>query len=135
MAHALEGYDGLCRNIHGHTYHLRITLIGKILDELGHPKNGFVIDFTDLKNLVQKEILNDFDHTLVLHESSKFLSSKKIDFLVDRILPVSFQPTCENLLIHFVSRIKNKLPDHIELNNVRLDETPSSYAEWFLSDQ
>ena len=49
MAHALYGYDGPCKNIHGHTYILSVTLKGKVINENNHPKNGMVIDFSDFK--------------------------------------------------------------------------------------
>jgi len=45
MAHALYGHDGPCNNIHGHTYHLHITILGSPVEEAGDPKNGMVIDF------------------------------------------------------------------------------------------
>lgn len=135
MAHALEGYDGLCRHIHGHTYHLSISLLGEVKNESGNPKDGFVMDFKELKELVKTNVLDVFDHSLVLNEKSDFLENKKPGFSDERIILTPFQPTCENLLLHFVSIIKNKLPLNIELISVRLDETPTSYAEWLKSDQ
>lgn len=135
MAHALDGYDGLCKHIHGHTYFLRISLLGEVKSEFGHPKNGFVMDFKDLKQLVMREILDVFDHSLVLHETSAFLAQMNVDFSTDRVILTDFQPTCENLLVHFVSKIQPNLPENVQLIAVRLDETPTSYSEWFLSDQ
>ena len=52
MAHTLFEYDGLCRNIHGHSYYLEVTVTGEPRNEPGHPKDGMVIDFGELKNLV-----------------------------------------------------------------------------------
>lgn len=135
MAHALEGYDGLCKHIHGHTYHLSISLLGEVKNELGHPKNGFVMDFKELKELVKANVLDVFDHSLVLNEMSVFLENKNYHYSNDRVILTPFQPTCENLLLHFVSIIENCLPQKVELVSVRLDETPTSYAEWLKSDQ
>lgn len=135
MAHALEGYDGLCKHIHGHTYHLSISLLGEVKNESGHPKNGFVMDFKELKELVKGNVLDVFDHSLVLNETSVFLENKNYSFSNERVILTPFQPTCENLLIHFVSIIENCLPQNVELISVRLDETPTSYAEWLKSDQ
>ena len=53
MAHALWNYDGPCRNVHGHSYRLFVTLYGKPLEEQDNPKNGMVIDFSDLKRIVK----------------------------------------------------------------------------------
>ena len=49
MAHALWNYDGACKNIHGHSYHLFISIIGEPLQDEDNPKFGMVIDFKDLK--------------------------------------------------------------------------------------
>lgn len=135
MAHALDGYDGLCRNIHGHTYHLRITLLGKVRDENRHPKNGFVLDFKEIKVLVKSKILDVFDHSLVLNAYSELIQQGQLEKYSERIVATSYQPTCENLLLDFKERIQGGLPDFVELVAVRLDETPTSYAEWLKADQ
>ncbi|MBS1950148.1 MAG: 6-carboxytetrahydropterin synthase QueD [Cytophagales bacterium] len=134
MAHALEGYNGLCKNIHGHTYHLRITISGTVRNEKDHPNDGMVMDFGILKKLVKKEILEKFDHSLVLNKSSRLLHTLSIQ-TNERLITTPFQPSCENLLLHFVSLLKPLLPQGMVLVAARLDETPTSYAEWLLSDQ
>lgn len=135
FAHALDGYDGLCKNIHGHTYHFSVTLLGPIRNDEGHSKNGFVIDFKDVKAIVKTEIIDVFDHSLVLNEISDIAKNAVLTDFSERIIYTSFQPTCENLLVHFVDLVIPKLPVEIKLITARLDETPSSYAEWFLADQ
>ncbi len=134
MAHALDGYNGLCKNIHGHTYHLRVTVSGSVHNDDKQPDNGMVIDFGNLKQLVREEILDKFDHSLVLKDTSAFLQSGSIPS-GEKLIRTPFQPSCENLLIHFVSAIEHTLPPEVRLVAMRLDETPTSYAEWFLSDQ
>src|SRR5665648_247887 len=66
MAHALWNYDGPCRNVHGHSYRLFVTISGVPVEEPGNPKNGMVIDFSDLKYIVKKEIVNVFDHAVAV---------------------------------------------------------------------
>ncbi|MFN9801814.1 MAG: 6-pyruvoyl trahydropterin synthase family protein, partial [Bacteroidota bacterium] len=66
MAHALYGYDGPCKNIHGHTYHLAVTVAGVINIQEGHPELGLVVDFSELKEITRQIILSEFDHALVL---------------------------------------------------------------------
>lgn len=134
MAHALDEYDGLCKNIHGHTYHLRITVKGKVLVQEKHPSNGMVIDFGLLKKLVKEIILDRFDHALVLKESSNLITEELLKNN-QRFIQTTFQPSCENLLTHFVALLQPELPKSVELTSMRLDETPTSFAEWFLSDQ
>jgi 6-pyruvoyltetrahydropterin/6-carboxytetrahydropterin synthase len=134
MAHALFGYDGPCKNIHGHTYHLSVTLIGKPSPDLTDVKLGMVVDFGDLKDIVKEHILQTFDHALVLNEEAPYSKSEVISNEFEKVILVPYQPTCENLLIDFVSRIQSLFSDNKKLISVRLEETPTSYAEWNLHD-
>ena len=56
--HALYGYDGKCRNVHGHSYQLDVTVIGEPIEQEGHVKRGMVIDFGDLKTIVKDQIVD-----------------------------------------------------------------------------
>lgn len=129
-AHALVGYDGKCRNIHGHSYELQVTVKGMPVDEPGNPKNGMVIDFHDLKRIVNEEVVERLDHSFIIGTNmpDDFVESAKRNF--DKIVCVAYQPTTENMLTDFVERIKVKLPQNVELYCVRLQETRDSYAEW-----
>jgi 6-pyruvoyltetrahydropterin/6-carboxytetrahydropterin synthase len=134
--HALYGHDGLCKNIHGHSYKLFVTVIGKPIIDANHAKNGMVIDFKDLKTIVKSEIVDIFDHATVLNNNSPHselatvLSSQE-----HKVIRVDYQPTSENMVIDFANRIAFKLPSHIKLFKVRLNETATAYAEWYASDQ
>ena len=70
MAHALHGYDGLCKNIHGHSYRLWVTIRGELKHEKGHKKDGMVMDFDDIKKIIIPEIVDRYDHSLVLNANS-----------------------------------------------------------------
>ena len=130
MAHALRNYDGLCRNIHGHSYKMDITLAGQPLLDETSPKNGMVMDFGDLKKLVNEEIISLLDHSLVLNNKTdeKLVGMLKQNF--EKIVVVDFQPTTENLLNFIADKLKAKLPKRVSLTCVRLRETDTSYAEW-----
>ena len=134
MSHVLSGYDGPCRNVHGHSYRLFVTLAGTPVKDNRNPKNGMVIDFTDLKQIVKREIINIFDHAVTV--SSDFNTGKLEAFkkMFGNTIIVDYQPTCENLVADFAERIKKKLPDIVKLHSLRLYETATSYAEWFSSD-
>lgn len=134
MAHALEGYDGPCKNIHGHTYRLAVTVSGKVINDPSHPKNGMVIDFTDFKSIVEKRVVKVFDHSLVLQRSSVFAQLLHQQLSENNILLTDYQPSCENLAIECKNRIVPHLPEGIVLEYIRLDETPTSYAEWLRTD-
>ena len=130
MAHALRNYDGLCRNIHGHSYKMDITLAGQPLNDDNSPKNGMVMDFGDLKRLVNEEIISLLDHALVLNAKTE---KSLIDILkqnFEKIVVVDFQPTTENLLDFIANKLMKRLPENVKLCRVRLRETDTSYAEW-----
>ena len=132
MAHALHGYDGLCKNIHGHSYKLCVTVKGEIKKDKGNPKDGMVLDFDILKSIVKPEIINKYDHSLVLNANSPH---SEIDLSAfEKVFFLPYQPTSENLVADFALKIKNKLPQEIELYKVVLSETATSFAEWNCED-
>ena len=133
-AHALLGYDGPCKNIHGHSYKMAVTVIGEPLKDASSPKNGMVLDFGFLKQIVNDCIVKPFDHALVLNADTKNVNSVEVKSLSEKLILVKYQPSCENFLIDFAERIKSKLPDNVKLFSIRLNETSNSYAEWFAAD-
>jgi len=134
-AHALYGYDGKCKNIHGHSYQLFVTVVGKPLSDTAHVKLGMVMDFGDLKTIVKKEIIHVFDHATVLNNLSPHKTlAKTLSDLAHKIVLVDYQPTSENMLIDFANRLKLNLPKQVELHSLKLYETADSFAEWFASD-
>lgn len=134
MAHALHGYDGLCKNIHGHTYQLSVCLLGVPLNDKTHSKNGMVIDFSDLKHIVKEQVVNLLDHALVLNGDSPHAELKGLKENFERVVFVTYQPTCENLLLDIVGKLKEALKGNVSLYSVKLLETPTSYAEWYATD-
>lgn len=108
-AHRLEEYEGKCAHLHGHTYRLEVSVRG-IPDD-----RGIVLDFADLKQMVNEHIISKYDH----------------QFLNDHF---SFNTTAENLVIFFFEVIDQALQrslhgSKVRLWHVRLWETPSSCAE------
>ena len=133
MAHALFGYDGPCKNIHGHSYKLSVTVKGQPINNSSHVKHGMVMDFTELKAIVMP-IVDKLDHATILNALSphKVLSAQNILFA--KLVLVNYQPTCENMLLDIAGQLKNKLPENVKLNHLKLQETNSSYAEWHAED-
>ncbi len=129
MAHALRCHDGLCANIHGHSYVLDVTLTGTPRNEPGHPKDGMVIDFSELKKLVNTAVVDRYDHALLLHESDRAQASTGHE-LFGRTVFTPWQPSCENVLLDIVERLQAALQGSAVLQAVRLQETASSWAEW-----
>jgi 6-pyruvoyltetrahydropterin/6-carboxytetrahydropterin synthase len=133
--HALYGYDGKCKNVHGHSYKLSVTVIGKPIMDRFNVKFGMVIDFTDLKKIVKEEIVDQFDHATVFNETTPHLElANELKSRGHHVILVDYQPTSENMVIDFAQRIKNRLPEEIALFSLKLQETDTSFAEWFASD-
>jgi 6-pyruvoyltetrahydropterin/6-carboxytetrahydropterin synthase len=134
MAHSLWNYDGPCKNIHGHSYKLYVTVIGEPLVDKSNPKNGMVIDFYELKKIIDENVIDYFDHSLLISSEADKPQLKEIRKIFDKFYIVDYQPTCENLLERIVRIIIVKLPEKINLFSVKLRETETSYAEWYTSD-
>ncbi|HEX8270946.1 MAG TPA: 6-carboxytetrahydropterin synthase [Flavobacterium sp.] len=133
--HALYGYDGACKNVHGHSYKLSVTVIGKPIEDRNHVKFGMVIDFSDLKKIVKEEIVNRFDHATVFNETTPHIElANELKNRGHDVILVNYQPTSENMVIDFAQKIKNRLPQNIALHSLKLQETETSFAEWYASD-
>lgn len=107
-AHHLLNYDGDCANVHGHTYHLHIMLLGKV-------KDGFVIDFKLLKEIVQEYVISKLDH-------------KDLNKVLD------FNPTAENIAVKIWEVLDPVIDEvfrgRVVLERVKLYETPGSFVEY-----
>jgi 6-pyruvoyltetrahydropterin/6-carboxytetrahydropterin synthase len=133
--HALYGYDGKCRNVHGHSYKLHVTVIGKPITDNSHVKFGMVIDFSDLKKIVKSKIVDVFDHATVFNKNTPHIElAKELEARGHNVLLVDYQPTSEMMIIDFAEIIKKELPTHIKLHSLKLQETDSSYAQWYAAD-
>jgi 6-pyruvoyltetrahydropterin/6-carboxytetrahydropterin synthase len=133
-AHALRGYDGPCKSIHGHSYELAVTVTGTPVGDKESPKTGMVMDFGDLKKIIKKNIIDSVDHALILNKDYPVEDVQKIREVFCDIVWVDYQPTSENLLDDFSKKIIPLLPEGVKLFSLRLRETANSYAEWYASD-
>lgn len=132
MAHALLDYDGPCKNIHGHSYQLNVTVKGMVKTNTSDSDEGMVVDFGIIKKIVKGLVVDVFDHALVLNERAK-IDVSNFEFM-NKLIRVPYQPTCENMLVHFAKTIQQNLPSHIKLHSLFLRETNTSFAEWFSED-
>jgi len=122
MGHRLPFHKGKCKNLHGHSYKLRLEVEGD-LDE-----QGMLIDFYDVKKIVNP-IIENLDHACMVYKDDKDL----IDALVklnSKFVIVNFHSTAENICKYFVDEIKKlSLPENIKKITARIYETEDSYAE------
>ncbi|WP_138432623.1 6-pyruvoyl trahydropterin synthase family protein [Winogradskyella algicola] len=133
--HALHGYDGKCRNLHGHSYYLYVTVIGSPIQDDKNVKHGMVIDFGDLKKIVKDEIVDVFDHSMIFNKNTPHLElATDLKNRGHNVILVDYQPTTEMMIIDFAQKIKKRLPNNIELHSLKLQETATSFAEWYASE-
>jgi 6-pyruvoyltetrahydropterin/6-carboxytetrahydropterin synthase len=127
-AHAIYGYPGPCAYIHGHTYELHVgvkahnTLDG-YLDDL-----GILIDFKELKSIVQENVVRSLDHKLIL--SKTFLANTADTFAAEALVVFDYEPTAENILVYIRENLLRVMPSHVRLCSLQLWETRDSYVEW-----
>jgi 6-pyruvoyltetrahydropterin/6-carboxytetrahydropterin synthase len=134
IAHALWNYDGPCANIHGHSYRMFVTVIGEAIADKSNPKNGMVIDFGDLKKIVNQEIVDPLDHAIILcKEASESLGPNNNQMFKKQVI-VNYQPTCENMVVDFAEKLLKKIPAGLKLHSLKLHETATSFAEWYAED-
>jgi 6-pyruvoyltetrahydropterin/6-carboxytetrahydropterin synthase len=133
--HALYGYDGKCRNVHGHSYKLSVTVLGSPITDTSKVKLGMVIDFSDLKAIVKEEIVDLFDHATIFNKNTPhFELAQRLKAEGHHIILADYQPTSENMVLDFAKKIQKRLPESIQLYSLKLQETDSSFAEWYAQD-
>ena len=118
--HALYGYDGKCKNVHGHSYRLDVTVIGTPISDNTNVKFGMVIDFGDLKKIVKDEIVDVFDHATVFNKNTPHVElARELESRGHNVLLVDYQPTSEMMVIDFAEKIKKRLPNNIKLHSLK----------------
>lgn len=123
-AHFLAGYDGKCKNIHGHRWKVEMEVQSETLIKDG-PLDGMVVDFGDLKKDV-KEMIDHYDHALIIQEGTMreetFHCLQQDGF---KIIQVHFRPTAENFSALFFKLMKDK---GYRVRRSTVYETPTNCA-------
>lgn len=134
-AHLLYNYDGKCKNLHGHSYKLFVTLKGNPINNLEDQKNGMVLDFGDLKTIVKEEIVDNWDHAVMLNALSPHKDlGQDLERQGHKVIYCDYQPTCENMLYEIAEKIQRRLPQRVQLAYLKLHETENSYGEWLAEE-
>jgi 6-pyruvoyltetrahydropterin/6-carboxytetrahydropterin synthase len=123
MSHRLPFHDGLCRNIHGHTYRLRLELLGELNND------GMVLDYYEMAKII-KPILNELDHSFMCDKNDSLM----LDFLKTngfKYYILEKTSTAEHIAEHLMERVIEGFKQfrNIELIKVRIYETEDVFAE------
>ena len=127
MAHMLDGHDGKCKNLHGHTYKLQVEVSGKLVAE--GAKRGMVMDYSDLKTIVKREILDPMDHAYIYDLNSE-KESKIARLLIEldsKVYGIPSRSTAEEMTKYMFEKLTQV---GLPVNLIRLWETPTSYCEY-----
>ena len=127
-AHAIHGYEGACKNIHGHSYELHVTVVADTVYEDFIPAPGYIIDFKEIKKIVKDQVIQNFDHKLILSEA--YIADHQITTKAENLIIWKAEPTAENILLYISNTLINSLPNPIQVDHLKLYETKDSYAEW-----
>ena len=123
-AHVLTNHEGLCKNLHGHTYRVDVSV------SCGDGMPGdMVMDFKELKRIANETICDRFDHAFMYNAASP--GETEIAAVVERngmrTAPIPFRSTAENLAKLFFAELEKKIAG---LSSVRVWETQDSSAEY-----
>lgn len=127
MAHAIHDYPGKCKDIHGHSYELHITVTTNDHANDFIPAPGLIMDFRTLKQLVNDTIISQLDHRLVL---SKNYLKENPSIKAANLLVWEAEPSAENILVYIQKALAKKLQAPVKPVKLKLYETSDSYAEW-----
>lgn len=110
-AHHLLNYDGPCANVHGHSYKLQVTVSGQVyLAGSLDAHDNMVLDFKDLKKIVEENIIRTHDHA--------------------DLNGIYENPTAEVMVVKMYGELLKHLPRDVKIESVKLWETSTSFAEY-----
>ncbi len=134
-SHMLSGHEGLCKNLHGHTYKVEVTVRCTNPDGIitQGPSAGMVMDFKDLKERLNRDIFSNVDHAYIYNSFGGPEENAIADLLVSfgmKVYNMANRPTAENMAEYFLAMANTSVQDlDVEVIKVRVYETPTSYAE------
>lgn len=131
--HRIPDHASQCRHLHGHRYAIEITLAGDVINRAGDAANGMVMDFSEVKALAKRHVVEAWDHAFLVFAGDRAV----VDFLQSmpghKTVILDCVPTAENLAQLAFKLLDNVYRDtygnHLRLHRVRLYETPNCWAD------
>jgi 6-pyruvoyltetrahydropterin/6-carboxytetrahydropterin synthase len=133
--HRIPNHESQCRNLHGHRYALEVTLSGEVIHEAGSPANGMVMDFSEIKALAKRHLVDHWDHAFLVHEGDRPVVEFLATLPEHKTVILDCVPTVENLaekaFLILDAVYRDVYGNHPRLERVRLYETPNCWADAF----
>jgi 6-pyruvoyltetrahydropterin/6-carboxytetrahydropterin synthase len=131
--HRIPSHKSQCRHLHGHRYAMEITLSGEIITEPGVSEQGMVMDYSEVKRIAKKVLVDKWDHAFLAYAEDR----KLLEFLQSledhKTVVLDTPPTAENLALtafHILDEAyQDRYGNHLRLEQVRLFETPNCWAD------
>lgn len=131
--HRIPDHKSQCRNLHGHRYTLEITLTGAVIDEEGRSDNGMIMDFSDIKTLAKRHLVDVWDHAFLVYEKDLAVRDFLATLPNHKTVVITRIPTVENLAQTAFDLLQAAFEDHfgtgLRLQRLVLHETPNCWAE------
>tara|TARA_S200000501_G_C20822862_1_gene743664 strand:+ start:753 stop:1208 length:456 start_codon:yes stop_codon:yes gene_type:complete len=131
--HRIPDHKSLCKNLHGHRYQLEITLKGSIIENDGCSENGMLMDFSDIKLITKKNLIDIWDHSFIVYEKDFEVKNFLETIKNHRTVVVNKIPTVENLAKFAFEILKplfrSRYGNNLKLHRLKLNETPNCWAE------
>lgn len=131
--HRVPGHASKCKNPHGHRYRVRVTCEGRIVEEVGAPDEGMLVDFGDLKTLMTHRVHDVLDHAFIVHvDDGRMRQALMVGDPEWKHVLFPYVPTAENLARwtwdQLDAAITERFRDGLTLHRVEVWETPTSLA-------
>ena len=131
--HRIPDHRSQCRNLHGHRYVIEITLEGDLVEAVGAPDRGMVMDFADVKSLAMEHLIGQWDHAFIVYEGDRQVRDFLETMAGHKTVVLDCIPTVENLAV-VAFRILSEVYDahygvNLRLKHLRLYETPNCWAD------
>lgn len=131
--HRIPDHKSQCRNLHGHRYTLEITLVGSVINEEGRSDNGMIMDFSDVKSIAKKHLVDIWDHAFLVYEKDTVVRDFLATLPDHKTVVILRIPTVENLAQTAFDLLHAAFHDHygtgLRLQRLVLHETPNCWAE------
>lgn len=131
--HRIPDHASQCRHLHGHRYALEITLSGEVIDVAGRADTGMVMDFGEVKTLANQHLVGLWDHAFLVYRDDTAVRDFLESLPNHKTVVLDCVPTAENLAreaFRILDAVyQDKFGNHLQLQQIRLYETPNCWAD------
>lgn len=131
--HRIPDHRSQCRHLHGHRYAIEITLAGDVIEAAGTPENGMVMDFSQVKQLAKRHLVDAWDHAFLAFRGDTAVTAALASLPEHKTVLLDAVPTAENLArIAFAILdpvYRDTYGNRLRLQRIRLYETPNCWAD------